>query len=105
MLRIDERTKETVVEVGLGDTIQVWLKEDPTTGYGWELTASGEPILQVEEDAFLPAPAGQCGGEGTRQWLLRAQTAGTASLQMDYRRPWERKAVKTFGVIVNVEPL
>ena len=89
--------------VDVGDRVTVSLPENPTTGYRWQLRSSGEPVLEVQDDSFQTA-AGPPGAGGVRRWRFRAGQEGTADLEIDYQRSWEKRAAQTFRLRVRVKP-
>jgi inhibitor of cysteine peptidase len=103
MLQIDKALNGGEVEVGLGESFEVRLPENPTTGYRWRQRSSGEPAVALQADSFHPAGEG-VGAGGTRDWQFRAVHEGVARLQLEYRRGWESHAAETFTVTVRVRP-
>ena len=103
MLQIDKPMSGGEVEVKLGDSFEVRLPENPTTGYRWRLNPSGGPAVEVQEDSFEHS-GGPYGAGGIRHWRLRAVAEGTAELTMDYRRGWEQWPAETFKITIRVRP-
>ena len=103
MLQIDKTQNGEDREVSVGESFEVRLAENPTTGYRWFLNAMGQPALTVENDLFEPSTAA-VGGGGIRRWQFRAAHAGIASLVLDNKREWEALAVDTFRLTVHVRP-
>ncbi len=101
MLEIDETMTGGEVEVGLGDSFEVRLAENPTTGHRWRLHVAGEPVVDVEEDSFQRSGAAH-GAGGVRLWRFRTVQVGVANLELAYRRGWEENAAKTFRIAVRV---
>lgn len=73
----------------LNDTRSIYLKENPTTGYGWNATISDG--LRVEEDTYIadPVSPGIVGSGGVHFWLIRAVEKGNQTFDAVYARPWE----------------
>lgn len=98
------------VEMEAGSLLMVTLCSNPTTGFQWSETAniSDASILEQVSHEFIspqsdpPPPPGTPGQE---VWVLRALEAGTATVSMEYSRPWQggEKAVWTFELTVTVE--
>ena len=63
------------VELATGDTFQVKLNENPTTGYQWALeTTDG---LEIMSDNVLPTATGLVSAGGIHEWDLKASGSGT----------------------------
>ncbi len=104
MLQIDKNQSGGEVEVSLGDSFEVRLPENPTTGYRWALHSSGGPSLEIQEDTFEGQGGGDLGAGGVHRWRFRTVQEGTADLVMEYRRSWEKRAAETFRVTIRVKP-
>jgi inhibitor of cysteine peptidase len=102
MTQIIEAMNGGEVQVGLDESFEVRLPENPTTGYGWRLDSSGAPAVEVQEDDFEP-PKASLGAGGVRRWRFRAVQEGVADLRLEYRREWEQRAARTFTVTVRVK--
>jgi inhibitor of cysteine peptidase len=103
MLQVTKNQSGGAVEVVLGESFEIQLPENPTTGYRWQLRSSGEPILEVQDDSFQPT-TDRPGAGGMRRWRFRAGQEGATNLQIEYRRSWEKAAVETFQISVRVKP-
>ncbi len=76
-----------------GQTLEVSLAANPTTGYQWELGALDQTILaQVGEPEFRPAAESGniVGAGGNSIWRFVAKAPGGTELRMGYARPWEQ---------------
>ena len=85
----------------------VRLPSNPSTGYVWSYTVSGDDVLRLESvTGEAPAPNGMVGVPGLEVWSFRAQGNGSAVLTYVYARPWEKNALpaKTFTLKVEVSP-
>src|SRR3954467_15716513 len=103
MVQINKDQNGGAVEVVLSESFELQLPENRTTGYRWHLRSSGEPVLEVQDDSFQTA-AGPPGAGGVRRWRFRAGQEGTADLEIDYQRSWEKRAAETFRLRVRVKP-
>ncbi|MBN1630348.1 MAG: protease inhibitor I42 family protein [Thermoleophilia bacterium] len=106
-LTLDEEDNGTTVAVKPGDTIDVILEGNPTTGYGWSVDLSDEDaaiLEQVGEPSYVP-DSGLIGAGGTYTFTFRALAAGDATLALHYSRVWESvPPLETFSVTVAVAP-
>ena len=96
------------VNLDVGETFQLVLEANPSTGYVWEVdpAASASNVLeQVGEPSFVASsPAVGSGGKTT--FTFRATADGAALLNIRYRRPFEPAVapLRTFEVNVSVGP-
>jgi inhibitor of cysteine peptidase len=92
------------VTISAGNTFQVRLPENPTTGNAWNLSLSdGLTLLQ---EKYEPADTSglKVGVGGTHTWDLKAAKTGPQTIRGVYQQPWnpasEEKA--NFSLNVNV---
>ena len=79
------------------------LNANPSTGYSWQVSASSAAVTKVgssftivrEEEAMVGAP-------GTEIIFLNVQEPGTYTVNMEYKRPWEKLSLDKFGFTVVV---
>jgi inhibitor of cysteine peptidase len=103
MLQVNKDQNGDAVEVAPGESFEIQLPENPTTGYRWHIRSPGEPVLEVQDDSFQ-ASAIVPGAGGVRCWRFRAAQEGTADLEMDYKRSWEKGRADSFRIHVRVKP-
>jgi predicted secreted protein len=101
VLSLDESADGDQVVVSVGEEVELVLAENRTAGYRWNLVASGTPVCAVVADEFTPS--GQFpGASGRRQWRFKAIKDGTAAIEMQYMRAWERApAARRFSLLVS----
>jgi inhibitor of cysteine peptidase len=75
--------------LSIGAVIQIRLRENPTTGYTWNLSVTRG--LSVINDTYIPddVTGKLVGSGGTHVWFLEANQPGQQVLSGVYRRPWE----------------
>lgn len=93
----------STVHVGPGDVVIVRLPENPTTGFRWGVEASGEPVLALAGDQFVPAHDAGVGAGGQHAYRFVANVAGTATLRLKSWRQWEGEASVTERFTLTVE--
>jgi inhibitor of cysteine peptidase len=100
---VDETFNNRTIEVTIGQTIEVHLPENPTTGFGWQLRSDGGPACVMTDSQFI-APTGPPGKGGDHTWKFKAIHAGESDIEFGYRRSWESStgARKTFKIHVKV---
>lgn len=103
MPRLDENHDRRPVDLAVGETLELSLPENPTTGHRWHFDPAPPAVLKVESDHFEP-PHGALGAGGRRRWTFRAQEPGEGTLKLVYRRSWEKTAAGHFRAEVTVGP-
>lgn len=102
MLRVSENDQGRQVSLQQGETLEIDLAENPTTGYRWHIVADGKPACQPAGDSF---EAGKGTGQsGQRRLQFRAVHDGTCDIALAYRRSWEKDVApaKSFKLKVRV---
>ena len=95
----------STVELGVGDTMDVVLEGNPTTGFSWETAALDASVLkQLGEPEFKPDTS-LIGAGGKFTFRFEAVAPGQTLLQLVYHRPWETDVppANTFEVTVVVQ--
>jgi inhibitor of cysteine peptidase len=88
-------------DVGVGETLELRLPENPTTGYRWEQRSASSPTLELVECSFASSSEA-VGAGGVRRWTFRAALAGVARLEFEQRRSWQRQAIDGFYITICV---
>jgi inhibitor of cysteine peptidase len=84
-----ESSEGETVTVHVGDTFQVHLPGNPTTGYTWEVVPSETPVCaMVGEPVFTPE-SDALGAPGVFEFTFEITSVGTEDLTLIYHRPWE----------------
>lgn len=92
------------VELRTGDTLQLALEGNPTTGYTWAPATLDQAILKSAGEPEFQPSSSALGAGGTVTCRFTAVGAGQTTLQMIYSRPFEKDVppLKTFTVTVTV---
>ena len=103
----DARSDGQAIDLQVGDTFEVALPENPTTGFCWEVTEGpGDVIEQEGEPQYAPDRSNPLliGAGGIVTFRFKAVAAGTAELKLEYHRKWETETppVKVFHLTANV---
>lgn len=87
-LKVVSRDSGAMIELCVGDQIELVLDANPSTGYQWEVVEGGHVMQQAGEPEFKPdSPALGAGGKVTMSF--KAVAVGEERLRLAYRRSWE----------------
>ncbi len=91
----------------VGDTLVITLGSNPTTGFIWPDIAqiSNQDILKQTDHKFISSSQTEGVGASDKDiWTFKVTKAGTATILMNYSRPWEGvdKEEWTFKAIITV---
>jgi len=94
-------------KISAGETFQISLPENPTTGYRWEINGSGAPFVGLEKEEYAApedGPAGPVLGRGgTRSFIFKAVEPGRTELILRLRRSWEAESESAGSFSVKLE--
>lgn len=76
------------VELSRDDTLAVSLKENPTTGFRWEIDIVDEAVLSLARSTFMTAQDAGIGGGGVRQFEFSAVSPGECQIGLKLWRSW-----------------
>ena len=95
----------TTHSLKVGQTVNVTLDANPTTGYSWALDGPLPPQLKQSGDPDYTATSTSLGTGGTEVWQFVGTSAGKAALKMKYWRSFEPTATpgSTFEVTLDVK--
>jgi inhibitor of cysteine peptidase len=102
---LSEEDTGSTVALRAGDTMEVVLDGNPTTGFSWETAAIDASVLkQLGEPGFEPY-TNLIGSGGKFTFRFQAVSSGQTLLRLVYHRPWETEVPpeKTFEVTVVVQ--
>jgi acetyl esterase/lipase/predicted secreted protein len=94
------------IKAAAGDTINLSLKGNPTTGYSWSIAkAAGNSVKCGKlEYKQRPAPEGMAGVGGHYSLVMKVVGKGGFSITLHYQRPWmkgKKAPASTFALKVN----
>lgn len=108
-LRLTDADNGKSFSVKPGDTIEVVIAGNPTTGYDWNVVlddASAALVRQVGDPMYAADSNDEnlVGGGGTYTFTFEALKSGEASLDLAYARAWEDvDPIQTFSVTVTIK--
>ncbi|MFA6523136.1 MAG: protease inhibitor I42 family protein [Candidatus Peribacteraceae bacterium] len=77
-------------ELAVGQTFRIVLQSNPTTGYSWTVTLTGDTVSKVSDTFEESQAAGRVtGAPGHQIFQFRAEKPGMTTLTFAYARPWE----------------
>lgn len=84
-----------LLEMDSGQTLQVVLNENPSTGYAWSLAEN--PLLFKVEETYQsdrqPSDVPIVGAGGKKTYRFTALQAGEAVLHLKHARAWEKPPI------------
>ena len=103
---VDETNNGSSIDLEVGQTLEVSLEENPSTGFAWNVTEEPDAavIAPVEDDFDISDPYSD-GAGGTRSLLFEAVAPGETEMLLDYYFQTESDDVyETFSLTVTVAP-
>ena len=88
-ITLDEKTCGSRLSLSIGDMLEVRLPGNPTTGYAWEVITVPS-LLQNQKEPAHRSDSQRIGAGGSTSFLFRVAAIGEGTLEMAYRRPWEK---------------
>jgi inhibitor of cysteine peptidase len=91
MKTLTEKFNEVTVKKG--ETFEISLEGNATTGYSWEFKVVAGKASLVNEDYIVdPSPPGEfwCGVGGRQFAAFKADEKGKIEIQAEYKRPWAK---------------
>lgn len=90
VVTVTEANQDGVIKLAKGETLEVRLPGNPTTGYTWEVAQIDRAVLDpLGEPEFIQDDGGGLGAGGKIVLRFKASQAGECFLRLDYRRAWE----------------
>jgi predicted secreted protein len=100
-VRFDEQDNGHQVDLTSGARFDVSLSEQPTTGFRWRVTSTGEPACRLRGDTF-DADVSVHGGGGLRVLHFETAEPGTGVIELAYRRVWETSVAPARQFVLRV---
>ncbi len=100
VIAVEETQNGRTLEVHVGDSIAIELPENPTTGYRWNVLASGEPVCEAVSKTYA-ANGIKPGAPGLMHCELRVVTPGVARIQLALSRAGASAGERSFMLEVS----
>jgi inhibitor of cysteine peptidase len=102
---VTEADNGTSISLKSGEDFTLQLRENPSTGYSWQLNLSEG--LSILNDYYTQdeAPEDMAGVPGTHSWIIEAVDQGSQQVNGTYKQPWENTTgpEDNFTLIVEVD--
>ena len=82
---------EKNISVRTGESFQISLDSNPSTGYCWEAYFNEDDLVLENRTYWAESPL--IGASGKEMFTFRSLTRGETTISMRYRRPWEEKEI------------
>lgn len=89
---VTDQDDGSTVYLSVGDTLEVRLEANATTGYEWGVDDPAPGNLQLSSSEYEPGPpnlAPVAGSGGTAVFVFEAVAMGDDTLSLTYEQPWE----------------
>ena len=104
---LDANADGSTQQLKVGEILAISLASNPSTGYSWTASISDPAVLaqmgepEYHESSSTPLP----GSPGTQTFFFQATAAGTTTLTLDYKRPFETNVApeKTVQIMIEVK--
>jgi len=102
MVTFTDSDKGKAEDIAQGTRFAVQLRENPTTGFGWNATVSSGLEIQSSDYQQDKAAEGMVGVGGTRTWVIVAKDPGSQKFSATYLRSWEPLTGNETAYSVNI---
>lgn len=97
---------DEVIQTTVGDTFQISLEANPSTGYSWKSEFDSEFIKENEKE-YVSEPSQDppvVGSPGTEVFTFQALKQGITQITLTYKREWETESLEQHIVKVEISP-
>jgi predicted secreted protein len=78
------------INVNVGETSEIKLEENPTTGYSWHWNIANTSIARIESEEFVAPTTNLMGAPGNHVWIIKGLKPGKTEIVFEYYRSWEK---------------
>jgi inhibitor of cysteine peptidase len=86
---VTEADNGTTISLKNGENFTLQLRENPSTGYSWQLNLTEGLSILSDNYTQDEAPEGMAGVPGTHSWIIEAVDQGSQQVNGIYKRPFE----------------
>ena len=107
-LVLDASADGSTQQLKLGEVMEITLESNQSTGYSWFASVSNPDVLaQMGEPEYIePTQSSSTmilGAPGTETFMFQGTDAGSATITLDYKRPWEKDVAPEKTITITVE--
>jgi predicted secreted protein len=99
-LVVEQSQDGATVQASVGDTIELKLAGNPTTGFNWSTTDIDAAVLEQDGDPSFDADDDSLGSPGVVTMTYTVVGSGSSPLQVSYGPVSGGEATETFAVTV-----
>lgn len=94
---LDKGAATQTIQMKVGESYSVKLKENPSTGYGWSTQSSDNCAATVGKSEYKQdkAPDNMVGVPGTRTYEVKGDKAGKCTITFQQSPPGSKEVVNT----------
>ena len=92
----------TRIQIRVGESFVLELPAAATAGFEW-LLERGPEVAVLSQERIRPAGPG-IGASSIQEFEFAATRAGTSTLLMEYKRPWEAEEGERLEIEIVVKP-
>ena len=86
---------EMPIDLPVGETYEIALDSNPTTGYGWQVEYNDWDLELVEQRFEPESDSDVVGAGGKEVFVFRGRTVSSGDVVFTYKRSWEDEVLKT----------
>ena len=103
-VKVVERDSGSMVELRVGDKVEIVLDSNPTTGYVWEVASPDIAVVRQEGEPQFKPDSEAVGAGGKLTLVFQAIAPGEQMLSLIYHRTFEQGVppAKTFALDILV---
>ena len=102
----DEAHNGKTIALKTGETFEINLEGNPTTGYTWEVETAPDPaVLDLSGEIDYKSSSAKVGAGGVFVFPYQAVGPGETTLRLIYHRPWEEdeEPLELYELTVQIE--
>ena len=106
MVQLKEENNRSQITLNSGDSLQIVLAGNPTTGFTWEIAECNQSLLQSQGEVEYQQEQSQLAGRGgIFKFTFKAISAGETTLKLIYHRTFEKEVppAQEYEVFVKIK--
>lgn len=105
-VQVGKSNNGKAVSLKIGQTLEIALTSNPSTGYEWAVLKNNPKLLAVAgPSTYDPNKTGMAGAPSVQHLRFKGVKVGTVNLELGYRRPWEKnkKPIELWKIKVKIQ--